>query len=151
MKIAADAAAGGLYLSLVIFVMAYALIAVVPAKAKKKQLLKYIKQWTVYSASPAIVHSMRGIGGKSKYMRPADFNIMTVIHAAVGKYQCSDSLDELYTGLYPDIEWMTDVTAEELALFDSKVFQCERCGWWFRQENRDTSNENEWTCDECSE
>lgn len=84
-------------------------------------------------------------------MRPENFNIMTIIHACVGSYEISDSLDEIVERLYPDMDWMMDCTSEELKTFDSIVFQCQLCGYWYRQENRNLNNEDEWTCKECSD
>lgn len=60
-----------------------------------------------------------------------------------------ESLETVMEENYPDMDWMSDMTPEELTIFDSKVFNCQQCGHWYRQEERDTDNDNEWTCNEC--
>ena len=79
-------------------------------------------------------------------MRHPNFTIAELIQSVQGS---SDSLDSIFEDKYPDMDWMSDMTPEELKYFDSRVFQCQCCGWWFDQRERDISNENEWTCEGC--
>lgn len=79
--------------------------------------------------------------------RHKDFNVITLVNLCLSN--TGDSLDTIMEEKYPDMDWMGDMTQEELLILDSKVFNCSQCGHWFRQEQRDTDNENEWTCLEC--
>lgn len=81
--------------------------------------------------------------------RHQNFNVMNLVYACVGSYHSSDSLDEIMERLYPDMDWMSDCTQQELELFDSKVFQCQNCGYWYRQEERNEEDTDQWTCKEC--
>ena len=77
------------------------------------------------------------------------FNVMNLVHACVGSYLCSDSLEEIMERLFPGMDHSLDCTMEELKLFDSIVFMCPSCGYWYRQTDRDLTNDIEWTCKEC--
>jgi rubredoxin len=78
--------------------------------------------------------------------RHQNFNVIELVHAVIGQ---SDGLDDIVERMWPDMDWMSDMTEQEMKLFDSKVFQCQSCGWWYRQEERNEEDENEWTCKEC--
>lgn len=79
-------------------------------------------------------------------MRHPNFNVVELIQSAIGS---SDSIDSLVEDRYPDMDWMCDMTEDELKYFDSRIFNCQQCGYWCDQRDRDQGNEIEWTCNDC--
>jgi len=79
--------------------------------------------------------------------RHQNFDLITLVHLCLSN--TADSLEAIMEVHYPDMDWMSDMTQQELKIFDSKVFNCQQCGHWYRQNERNTDNEVEWTCNEC--
>lgn len=44
--------------------------------------------------------------------------------------QSKDTIDSVFDDLYPNMDWMSDMTMEEMEKLDSIIFRCADCGTW---------------------
>lgn len=59
--------------------------------------------------------------------RHQNFDLDTLIATL---QQSKDSMDSVVEDLYPDMDWMCDMTIEEMEKLDAKIFRCADCGIW---------------------
>lgn len=59
--------------------------------------------------------------------RHQNFDLSTLIATL---RQTKEPIDDMMESLYPDMDWMVDMTDEELKKLDATIFRCIDCGTW---------------------